>query len=201
METRQIQAVEGGHRTSDSIEGEPRELRPLEGEIEEVCFLEDGLNETAIFEVVSQEIPRGLAIKTLDLLDPILRLILDELPPPEQLTRDGIEPKVFEAPSRVSKSVDPVEHRAPWKPRYPFPSRRRRLENRRAITPPPKREKQVQLLTSLLQKVQVEIDDVPADYDVGIDVAQPREESFDQAQFVVVHRVLDPFVDASAVLG
>ena len=109
-------------------------------------------------------------VETLDLLDTTLGPLLNELPPAEKLARDGIEPEILETPSRVSKRVDPVQHGASRKSRHPFPSLRRRLEKRRAIAPPAESEKQAQLLTSPLQKVQVEIDDVPTDDDVGVDV-------------------------------
>src|SRR3990172_10601390 len=94
---RQVDEIEARDARPHAVELHAREAAALEGELEEPLALQDLEHEPRVLEVVGGERRRVLAVQSLDLRGGVGEVGREELAPPEDRARHGLEPVVHEA--------------------------------------------------------------------------------------------------------
>ena len=185
VQARQVEVVEGGHRSARPAEGEPRDPAPLDHEVDEARAVEDLPHEAAVLEVVGGEGGAVGLVQLADRFDPV-PLGGDELVAAEQLAGHRPEALVLESPERGAVPLDAVQHHPPRHPR----GRHLTVEDARATAVAPEREADAVEAATRLQEAKVEARDVPADDEVRVVVRDPGEEGAEDRGLVgeTVHR-------------
>ena len=88
-----------------------------------------------------------------------------------------LELEALQRPEGGAQQVDAVEHHAPRNPGDPYPGRRLGLEDARPLRCAREREPELERLAAPLQEVEIEVQHVPAENEIGIGSAHPVEEA------------------------
>ena len=185
VEARQVEVIERGDRAPLAVHREPREARALHREADEIgvrrrCRARGG----SLRGCRRRARPRprracgGSRRRG-------RRPCGDLLPAPEELVRHVLEREALEAVRRRLERRDAVEHDAPGHARDRRPAAPTRSTRTRALSPArPIANGTPMLAAARLEDREIELDDVPADEDVGVDRADRREERDEERPLV-----------------
>jgi hypothetical protein len=170
---------------ADPVERHSREQASLDRQVDQPLVLEDLEHEARVFPVVLDQRLRIVSVHSADLGGRIGRLAVDPLAASQDRPRDGIEAIVLEA-QRVANERNSVQHHATRN----LGARLAReaailLEAQRPVDPsevPRKAER----FGATRPDREVEVDDVPSDEQVRVELADPGLRRGEQPLLVVV---------------
>ena len=125
-----------------------------------------------------------MAIVMRDLRDAILHLTTQGLAFAEHLTPHRIERIVIHADEGTAQQIDSIEHDAPRDARLAAAKVAFGLADARRAGIPAQQERMPAALGDTLQDRQVEIDDVPARQDIGIEPLDALAEGIQRGKFI-----------------
>ena len=175
-------------------------------------LLHDLKSESRVRTRIERKRREIMAVIVGDLGDAIMHVAGDGLAFAENLACHGVEGIIVHADERAAQQIDAVENQAAGNARLTAAEIALGLANARRAGVPAQRERMAHTRGDSLQYREIEIDDVPARQDVGIEVPNALAKCFQCREFIgtagraIRHRALaavhdEHFIDAGGVHG